>query len=40
MLCDSKLVHMPHMYIFYWPYAKIVEYHLFGQFSKFSELAR
>jgi hypothetical protein len=41
MFCSSRLVHVPHTYIYsVGPTPKSVEYHLFGQFLKFTELLR
>jgi hypothetical protein len=41
IFCFSKLVHVPHIYIYsIGPMPKSIEYHLFGQFSKFSEMPR
>jgi hypothetical protein len=39
--CFSKLVHVPHIYIYsIGPAPKSIEYQFFGQFLKFSELPR
>jgi hypothetical protein len=41
VFCFSRLVHVPHIYKYsIGPTPKSVEYHLFGQFSKFTEPLR
>jgi hypothetical protein len=41
VFCFSKLVHVPHIYIYsIGPMPKSVEYQFFGQFLKFLELPR
>jgi hypothetical protein len=41
VFCFSRLVHVPHIYKYcIGPMPKSVEYHLFKQFLKFTELSR